>query len=143
MVRVSRENYWYLVGCFAPFLFKENGKLRIFYNKSELYVSTLTSIACYANRGFIDLPLFVSKKTGLALWDLDEWAKQIKPLFPNHGSTYYRWWWWLFDDEARLTAEAYLRALHMLSGTQFSNDNFLTAWEIFKVNMSDLAKEML
>ena len=140
-VPINRENYFFLVGCFAPFLFKENGRLVIDGNMSRVYLRTLESMVSYANRGYLDFPLYVSEKTSMPLWKLDSWVREIKPLFGRFDM--YKWWWWKYDDEAKQKGASYIKALHQLTDSTFSQSHYNEAWENFKAITNELAKEMV
>ena len=112
-----------------PFGFKEGNEIKFFKNYGEVYLYALKLLKKHFPRGYIDVPLFLNIATGQPLSVCTEFTRRSSFLLTINGGIFL-----CESVDGQLPKEKYerlMRALHVLSNTQFSQDYFNWAWEEF------------
>ena len=112
-----------------PFGFKEGNEIKFFKNYGEVYLYALKLLRKHLPRGYIDVPLFLNIATGQPLAVCTEFARRSSFLLTINGGIFL-----CESADGQMPKEKYerlMRALHVLSNTQFSQDYFNWAWEEF------------
>ena len=112
-----------------PFGFKEGNEIKFFKNYGEVYLYALKLLKKHFPRGYIDVPLFLNIATGQPLSVCTEFTRRSSFLLTINGGIFL-----CESADGQMPKEKYerlMRALHVLSNTQFSQDYFNWAWEEF------------
>ena len=112
-----------------PFGFKEGNEIKFFKNYGEVYLYALKLLKKHFPRGYIDVPLFLNIATGQPLSVCTEFTRRSSFLLTINGGIFL-----CESVDGQMPKEKYerlMRALHVLSNTQFSQDYFNWAWEEF------------
>ena len=112
-----------------PFGFKEGNEIKFFKNYGEVYLYALKLLKKHFPRGYVDVPLFLNIATGQPLSVCTEFTRRSSFLLTINGGIFL-----CESVDGQLPKEKYerlMRALHVLSNTQFSQDYFNWAWEEF------------
>ena len=112
-----------------PFGFKEGNEIKFFKNYGEVYLYALKLLKKHFPRGYIDVPLFLNIATGQPLSVCTEFTRRSSFLITINGGIFL-----CESVDGQMPKEKYerlMRALHVLSNTQFSQDYFNWAWEEF------------
>ena len=123
---------------YNPFFFKEGNEILNFKNYGEVYLYALKLLKKHFPRGYIDVPLFLNIATGQPLAVCTEFTRRSSFLLTINGGIFL-----CESVDGQLPKEKYerlMRALHVLSNTQFSQDYFNWAWEEF-VSQSGVKEE--
>ena len=123
---------------YNPFFFKEGNEILNFKNYGEVYLYALKLLKKHFPRGYIDVPLFLNIATGQPLAVCTEFTRRSSFLLTINGGIFL-----CESADGQMPKEKYerlMRALHVLSNTQFSQDYFNWAWEEF-VSQSGVKEE--
>lgn len=105
---------------YNPFFFKEGNEILNFKNYGEVYLYALKLLKKHFPRGYIDVPLFLNIATGQPLAVCTEFTRRSSFLLTINGGIFL-----CESADGQMPKEKYerlMRALHVLSNTQFSQD---------------------
>ena len=130
MRKLEAKDFEDLIKRLNPFGFKdENGESMTFENYGECYLHALKVLKEQYPRGFIDMPLFIHDNMKVPLKTAAIFARRFK--FKNMPGEVYGIPWGGENENPRYQAECFMRNLHSLSETEFSQGYFNDAWERF------------
>lgn len=129
-----------LIERFNPFGFKESdGTVRVFENYGKLYYYVMEQLITMFPRGYIDIPLFLEQQMHIPMAECQQLVKEYK----HTGITQEEYLINLSIDNAERTAflRNLLTSMHVISGTNFSEDYFRHALELFNARNEKLNVE--
>lgn len=118
---------------YNPFGFKkENGEICMFETYKEAYIYALRKLGEDFKAGFVDLPLYISKNTGMIIQEAEREAARMRSLWGKndvmlidlrtfHGS----------DNQLK----NFIKCLHLITETKFDETSFQEALVWFKSYM--------
>lgn len=119
---------------YNPFGFKrENGEICIFETYEEAYKYALRKLGDDMTAGFVDLPLYISKNTGLIIQEAEREAARMRPLWGARDIQLIDLH--TFKGGADNQLKNFIKCLHVITETQFDERGFQAALVWFKSYM--------
>lgn len=116
---------------YNPFGFKnENGEICMFETYKDAYKYALRKLGDDMTAGFVDLPLYISKNTGLIIQEAEREAARMRPLWGPRDVQLIDLR--NFKDGADSQLKNFIKCLHTITETKFDEASFQEALVWFK-----------
>ena len=119
-----------------PFAIKAmDGRIHFFATYSEVYLYVLNVLYMQYPRGYVDLILLVSDLTKLKASDCEQVFRDMRSIWGATPEKMIVYKWDSTDRADHKGLEEIMKCLHIISGTQFDEEAFAKAMDLFRIKL--------
>lgn len=119
-----------------PFAIKAtDGSIQFFATYSEVYLYVLNVLYIQYPRGYVDLILLVSDLTRLKAGDCEQVFRDMRSIWGATPEKMIVYKWDSTDRADHKGLEEVMKCLHIISGTQFDEEAFAKAMDLFRIKL--------
>ena len=119
-----------------PFAIKViDGSIKFFATYTDVYLYVLNVLYMGYPRGYVDLILLVSDLTRLKVSDCEQVFRDMRSIWGPTPEKMIVYKWDSTDRADHKGLEEVMKCLHIISGTQFDEEAFAKALDLFRIKL--------